>query len=226
MTEVPPPPPPSQPAPPTAPPAPQAPVRGSGMAVTALVLGILAIIPCLGWVCGLVAIILAIVVLATKRPGKGMAIAGLIIPIVLTPLTLATLMPALGRAQELARRSQCGSNLNTIGKGMMIYMAEHEEAPPDIDTLIRQGTSEKTLKCPSAKGKRRCDYFFLFPKDEPDVGSTIVGCDFRGNHRDGRNVLTYMGSVKWIKGEAAFQAELALPHNAEFARALRAAEGP
>jgi len=212
--------PPSPPAP-TGPPISQVPSKGRGLAVAALVLGILSFIP----PCGLVAIILAIVVLATRRPGKGMAIAGLILPFVITPLLLvAILMPALNRAQVLAKRSACGANLNSIGKQILIYQTEFEQMPPDIDTLIALGASEKMFQCPSASGKRRCDYFIHFSKEEPDVGSAIIACDYRGNHRDGRNVLAWQGSLRWLS-EAAFQAELAKPWNAEFAKALRAAEG-
>ena len=134
--------------------------------------------------------------------------------------------PPLGSGHaRLRRRSICGANLNTIGKGMHIYLDEYEQSPADIDVLIRYGASEKYLQCPSADKGRKSDYFFHFPTDTP-VGNALVGCDLKGNHGEaGRNVLTYQGSVKWIKGEAAFQAELALPHNAEFARELRKVEG-
>ncbi|HET6427147.1 MAG TPA: DUF4190 domain-containing protein [Phycisphaerae bacterium] len=220
MTQAPMPPPPPGP---TGPFASQMPPRGQGMAVAALVLGILSFIP----LCGLVGIILAIVVLATRRPGKGMAIAGLILPFVIVPLFLvAILIPSVSRTQKPGRRSICGANLNSIGKHLIIYTTEYEQIPPDIDTLVRQGLGEKTLVCPSASAGRKRDYFIHFPKEEPDLGSAIVACDYRGNHADGRYVLTYQGSIKFVRGEAAFQAELNQPWNAEFAKALRAAEGP
>ena len=54
---------------------------------------------------------------------------------------------------------------------------------------------------------------------------TIIACDLKSNHKEGRNVLHLQGSVAW-RTEAAFQSELAQPHNAAFAAALKKAEGP
>jgi len=216
--------------PPTPPGTPTNPLpvrKGKGLAIAALVLGIVTIFipPILKIPVGLAAIIVGIVSVATGRPGKAMAVAGIAIPPLIV-LLIILLMPALHRAMELARRSICAENLKAISKQVAIYTVMHEEPPADIDALIRQGASEKMFECPSSPGTKKCDYFFHFPKEEPEVGSAIVGCDYQGNHPDGRSVLTYQGSVKFIKGEAAFQAELAEPQNAEFAEALRAAEGP
>lgn len=62
------------------------PVPGKGMAITALVLGIVAIVLCLipfigfvSMVGGLAAIVLGIIALVKKKPGKGMSIAGIIL---------------------------------------------------------------------------------------------------------------------------------------------------
>ncbi|KKM82253.1 hypothetical protein LCGC14_1321430 [marine sediment metagenome] len=44
-------------------------------------------------------------------------------------LLVTILTPTLGRAMELARRSICGANLNTVGKGIHIYLAEYERFP-------------------------------------------------------------------------------------------------
>ena len=155
--------------------------------------------------------------------------ASLVVVVAVIALAVWLLNPPLDWGSGHARlraRSNCGANLNQIGKQLIVYTTEYEEIPPDIDTLIRHGMSEAVLKCPSADGNRKSDYFFHFPGEEPDVGSTLVACDYRGNHRDGRNVLTYQGSVRFYKGEAAFQAELAQPYNADFAKALRQVEGP
>lgn len=80
MTQV----PPQQPSP--SQPLPYAPPvkKGKGMAIAALILGILAVIPCLGMATGLTAIILGIIVLATGREGKGKAIAAIVLSAVLS----------------------------------------------------------------------------------------------------------------------------------------------
>ena len=217
------------------PPAPVAPVapfaqpRSKGLAVAALVLGICAIIPALGMLTGLAAIILGIIVLATGRAGKGMAIAGLILgvalPVVSCPMIV---LPALGRAQELARRTMCGTNLKTIGTNLALYLADYgDKVPPDVDTLIRlQGVSADVLECPSADTSRSPSIFVLFPASADVPSRSLVACDYRGSHgNDGRNVLLFTGTVAFMK-EPDFQAELAKPENAAFAAALRAKEGP
>ena len=218
-----------------APPPPPVQLAGAGksraLSITALVLGICALVPVLGIALGLAAIIIGIVALATKRPGKGMAITGLVLggvaPTMTTALLVAILLPALGRAMELARRSVCAANLSSIGKAVLIYQAEHEAMPPDMETLIRSGTSPKAFDCPSADKGRASDYFLLLPKAgaQPDPSETIIACDYKGNHSEGRNVLYLDGHVAWLS-ESAFQQELAKPSNAAFAAALKKAEGP
>jgi len=85
------------------------------------------------------------------------------------------------------------------------------------------------LSCPNVRGRSRpagrtCDYFY-FPPKSARYTDTIVACDFAGNHSDGyRSVLFVAGYVKPMK-PAEFQAELAKPVNAAFAKALRQAEG-
>ena len=96
-------------------------------------------------------------------------------------------------------------------------------------------------------GRYRCDYFYLPPEQPeperplpetpefgtdlppmeryPDVpATTIVACDLRGNHEDGRNVLYADAHVQWCE-EGEFQRELDKPANRRFAEALREHEG-
>jgi len=196
-----------------------------------LVLGICALVPVLGIVLGLAAIVVGIIALAGRRPGKGMAIAGLVlgsVGLMTAPLLPAILLPALARAREQARRTICTVNLSSIGKAVLIYQAEHEAMPPDTDTLIRAGTSPKAFDCPSAKANRSCDYFYFAPTDPKALSEsdeTIIACDYNGNPPGGRNVLYLDGHVAWLS-ESAFQRELAKPCNAAFAAALKKAEGP
>ena len=103
--------------------APSRPPR-TGMAITALVLGIVSLpTACvlIGPLLGLVALILGIVALVrvNKRPveygGKGMAIAGICCGaasfLLVLPLALSITLPSLSRARELAKRAVCSANL-------------------------------------------------------------------------------------------------------------------
>ena len=219
--------------PPVAPPVPHAaPQKTSGLAVTALVLGICGIVPCLGVLLGLIGIVLGIVALARNAGGKGFAvggiIAGLVCIVIGQALMVAMVVSAVARAKEQGKRAACAGNLSAIGRGMVMYGTANQDAfPPDLDVLVRQPlVPRKVLHCPSVERHRRCDYFYLPPSgkgdDVPD--DLLVACDLSGNHDDGRNVLYAIGYVKRLK-EKAFQAELGKPVNAAFAAALRKAEG-
>ena len=63
------------------------------------------------------------------KRSKGFTLVELLVVVGIIALLVTILMPTLGRAMELARRSICGANLNTIGKGIHIYLAEHEKFP-------------------------------------------------------------------------------------------------
>ena len=201
-----------------------APARGGGLAVAALVLGLLSLIPIIGLLLGLIAAILGIGALAVKTRRKSMAAVGVAFGVIGMVVTPVVFVSGAFWARGKAKQSICAANLNIIGKGLHIYLAEFDQVPPEIWTLTQYGTSPQAFKCPSASSGRRSDYFFLLPPmDVP--GTTIIACDYRGNHKDGRNILTFQATVKWLS-EADFQAELALPENAAFAKALRQAEGP
>lgn len=210
-----------------------APAKGGGLAVAALVLGLCSLIPFIGGPLGLTAIILGIIALVQKTVRKTMATVGIAVGAVgmlLMPgLLLAILLPSLGRARELAKRSVCATQLSSVGKACAIYVMDYDTSPPDLDTLMAHGSMPaNVLKCPSADGGRQCDYFYLDigpPMGVRDPTAAIMACDYKGNHEDGRNVLYVDGHVEWLT-EAQFQAELASPENAAFAAALREAEGP
>ncbi|MFW6065976.1 MAG: hypothetical protein ACOC9S_04075 [Planctomycetota bacterium] len=80
------------------------------------------------------------------------------------------------------------------------------------------------LQCPSSSHDRQIDYFYHPPKQDAYPG-TLVVCDFRGNHDGYRNFVDAGGTVSQVS-EDEFQELLKKPENADFARALREAEGP
>jgi len=202
--------------------------RAAGLAIAALICGICGfVIP----IAGLVGLILGIVALAQKTTSKGMAIAGLatgtMSTFTVTALLISILLPALSNARELACRAKCRANVKSIGMGLMMYQADHNDTwPDDLEQLIDAKLAGPTmLQCPSVKNQRDCDYFYHPPKlssEEADP-STIVLCDYTDNHEDGRNVGYVDLVTRWLT-ESEFQEELELPCNAEFAAALRAAE--
>ncbi|MDY7011501.1 MAG: DUF4190 domain-containing protein [Planctomycetota bacterium] len=209
--------------------------KSVGIAVAALVLGICGFIPWFGLLCGLVGVILGIVALAQQTSRKGLAIAGIITgvtgPVLMIALIVALALPALGYAKEQARQALCQANLNGIGKSIIIYSSENNDAyPPNLEMMISSsGMPKELMRCPSDKSNRDCDYFYSPPAEktsEDTNDQTIIACDFKSNHSGkGRNVLFSDGHVQWLT-EEQFQQELQQPYNAAFSKALREAEGP
>ncbi|KPK82717.1 MAG: hypothetical protein AMJ81_09435 [Phycisphaerae bacterium SM23_33] len=190
-------------------------------------LGIASFIPLVGPPLGLVGLALGVLALAGRTRRRARAVAGVCLSTagVWLYVFFGFIAPWFRLGPRMPQRAACAANLNSIGKGYHIYLADYDVPPPNVQALIAAGTSAQLFKCPMAKGNRPSDYFFL-PASGPDAErTTIVACDFRGNHKDGRNILYHSGSVRWTD-EETFQAELAQPHNAAFAAALKKAEGP
>lgn len=200
--------------------APTAPARppGKTLAVLALVFGLCGFIPALG----LTAVILAIVVLATKRPGRGMAFAGLILGVLLAAgSTTAGLWYITSRARRRADLLRCRSNLHLITLACQQYAAEQDgKYPPNLEALERYVGSADCFQCPATgrkyiyapgpgAGRRLWDY-------ESDA---IVACDEKGNHEDGRNVAFADGHVQFVS-EQHFQELLSRRANRHLAERL------
>lgn len=227
--------PPAAPQPPGPPTVPTQAVKGgAGMAVAALVLGICGIIPVLGMLLGLAGLILGIVVLAMKKKGTGMAIGGIVASVVCSTIGQVVLMsllilPALYHARGLAKRAVSMANLNGIGKAIAMYENDPDNAAPapSFEELVDSGLiGRESLTYPGANTGRKYDYFYL-PDTAGDYDpKRIVACELKGDYtEDGRNVLYADGAVKWL-ATPDFEAALADPVNAEFAAALKQAEGP
>ena len=106
-------------------------VKTSGMAIAALVLGILSI-----FTFGLTAIpalifgIISLVIIEKsggRITGRGFAITGIVAPVLgLVPL-MAILMPALSRTREQGKRAVCLSNLKQLTLAWIMYADENDD---------------------------------------------------------------------------------------------------
>ena len=122
------------------------------------------------------------------------------------------------------RSSACGANINALGKGIRVYMEEMGQPPANMQALLDESIIGP-LRCPLAEADRGSGYCIHFAGLGDSKGFAIIACDLKGNHKNGRNVLTFSGQVRFMP-EADFQAELAKPENAGFRAALLQAEGP
>jgi prepilin-type processing-associated H-X9-DG protein len=194
---------------------PQAGAPSKGLAIAALVCGIVGfIIPLVG----LVGLILGIVALATKRPGKGMAIAGIVCGALSPVMTCAILLPSLNRAREAANRIKCASNMRQIGLALKMYANDdvrNNAFPPDLVTLTKAGMLEPdAFVCPSSNdmvaggtgwessmtpGSGFCSYIYVPGLTDRASADAILLYEPITNHDgDGSNVLFVDGRVEWV----------------------------
>ena len=64
------------------------------------------------------------------RNKRAFTLIELLVVVAIIALLVSILMPALGRARELAKRVQCASNLSGLGKSFALYVNDFEESYP------------------------------------------------------------------------------------------------
>ncbi len=130
--------------------------KTSGVAIASFVMGLLSF--CGLWpILGLPAIICGIIALVNisksngQLKGTGFAVTGLVIPVVLGPMMLAILMPALSNVRHIAQRVVCGTNLKGLSTAMMVYTNDYDEMLPTenwCDLLIEEAdVSPRSFIC-------------------------------------------------------------------------------
>jgi len=211
--------------------APSAGAKTSRLAITSLILAILS--PCTCFITAIPAIILGIIALvkiarsAGSLKGNGLAIAGIAVPsicfliaLLVSPMMMAIMLPAINRAKEQAQRVICASNLRQIGIVMTMYTEENNQYPAAdkwCDLLLEHAEITKnSFRCPSAP-EGPCNYAMnknieQFGADAPPdmvlLFETPPGWNQAGgpeiltteNHQDdGCNILFADGHVRFIK---------------------------
>src|SRR6184192_2919619 len=81
----------------------------------------------------------------------------LLVVIAIIAILAAILFPVFARAREAARKTSCASNLNQIGKAMLMYTQDYDEILPLYDanwspTIIQPyiKNAQIVTKCPSS----------------------------------------------------------------------------
>ncbi len=151
-------------------------VKTSGMAIAALVLGILSVFTC--GITAIPALILGIISLVKieksggKLTGRGFAIGGIVAPVVLVPILLivAILMPALARVRQTSFRMVCGTNLSGIGKAMLIYSNDYDDEFPRAGGI----NSVWGSRIPDWQADNRFGKMFVSPWPEPALESLLL----------------------------------------------------
>ena len=214
--------------------APIVPTVGNGLAVTSLVFGIIGFcIPILG---GIVAIITGILGLSrTKDPrvgGRGLAIAGLVLgcisilaSLVVVPLQISILLPALNRAREQANRVKCASNMRQLAMSLQMYASKNGGQFPDTLEDVLQadpslspsvfvcpsdnknpspGTSPQAIAADIASGQHDSYIYVGKGLTTSEPGDTVLLYEpLRDHNNQGMNVLYADGHVAFIRSAQA-----------------------
>ncbi|MFH1747094.1 MAG: DUF4190 domain-containing protein [Planctomycetota bacterium] len=198
-----------------------------GLAIAALVLGILACVfvwwrVATGFGLGLAGLILGIIALTRislepqRYGGKGMAIGGIISSIfglLIAPiLFLAFILPFLDRTSELAKRAVDASNLRAVGRATRIYAYDNGGTyPSDLPMLVAQGTlaPEQLINPSSGNVIPACDYYYVVGpwNDEASTDWIVAYSDPVYHNGAGANILYIDGRVEFLK-EPTFSTEL------------------
>ena len=200
----------------------RAPVQqaGGGLATGAVILGACSLIPGLGVLTGLAAIITGLIGMTGGRPRKGLAIAGVAMALVFNAGWGVAGYKVFKAAEVMASTVQCNTNLHTIGTACAMYQTGNpDNMPPSLEALGSYGARGPTLQCPFSKTGNN-PYFYL-PASKTAPHTAFIACDLKSYHGEHRNrsVLCLDASVRTMS-ETEFQAALQLPENQQFAAEL------
>ncbi|HSJ02816.1 MAG: DUF4190 domain-containing protein [Verrucomicrobium sp.] len=179
----------------------------NGLAVAALILGIICLFTAgLVGIGAVITIILGHMALAKVRQshgqlaGKGMAVAGLVmgyLSLVLFAVAMlaALAVPTFSRIQERGNATKSISNVRQLITACRIYAADHEGKYPDnLEVLVKeeileQQSLDSLLRCPLSKEYPGYDYYGAGKKEDEDPNTVIFlsKADLRGKRIVGLN---------------------------------------
>jgi len=73
---------------------------------------------------------------------NGFTLVELLVVVSIIALLISILVPALGRARELARQVSCTANVSAIAKGWALYANDNRGAPPILPDIVDQYSAD------------------------------------------------------------------------------------
>src|SRR4051812_35531228 len=151
----------------------------SRMAITSMVLGIVALpLMCafgVGLTPAIIAVILGFMAMGAigksmgALSGRGFALTGVILGIVClvliipAALMMAIMLPSLGKARELANRSVCAANLRGTSQSMNVYAADNSDAYPIIAPIGAYSLASGGSGTPSSTADATINSMYMSP---------------------------------------------------------------
>jgi prepilin-type processing-associated H-X9-DG protein len=196
-----------------------APTRKSRLATASLAFGICSLVPCLGILTFIPAIVLGIVALVKISKSQGQiggrcqAIAGLIMGCV-SIILAAMLQLALDRGPEKARRSICLNNEKMLADACLMYARDNDGVlPRSFDEvkgywLSKYGfnLSPKQFTCPSVRNPSVQSYQIVGGgrklADIKDPDTPLIVENPSDHYGSGSNVAYVDGHVEWVPAQA------------------------
>jgi len=133
--------------------------RSRKMSIASLVLGFLAILP-FGWFAGIPAFVLGALALARKRPGRGMAITGMVMGAaapILSTLVFFAALPGIVHSKELSRQAGVKKAMAVIQAAFEAYAADRGFYPDETDWSFAGGRAHAYLPGGDPTGARNAD---------------------------------------------------------------------
>jgi len=211
---------------------PAEPPRTSGLAIASLVCGILGLCTGITALVGLVLGIVALVKISRNEDrigGKGLAIAGtcvsgcvLALLLLMIPIELAVMLPALSQAKSKAQTIMCQNQLKQQALAVHMYADDNNGVLPSggkwCDALKPYLGGAALLRCPADNPAARCSYAFnarlsglkldkVNPRTvvlfESSGGWNAVGGPEQMTSRHGRTIMVAFadGSVQQYHGD-------------------------
>ena len=156
------------------------------------------------------------------KKARGFTLIELLVVVGIISMLAAILLPALGRAREMSRRSVCISNLRQIGTALIMYAGDWEERLPLSPNLLtpQLGNVPEIFHCPSAVPDTTVTYLidvsdesssYAYGRegtttDDPwepyemadDFDTPIMWDEYVTNHGgEGGNILFLGGHAEW-----------------------------